>query len=331
MPVKNYSSQRYKVIDALLSSPIRKYPSLEEIADVCEERIGKRPSIETLSKDLRQMRKSPPAGFDAPIEWSKKYSGYFYDAPEFTIENTGLNDHDIDALKEAIDLMRSVGGARVGSKFSHALEKVLSSYKERFPQSDYHRTIIQTDTPPPSRGFEHFDLLFRACKDRKAVSFVHYSYRKQRFKPILLHPVLMKEFDNKWYVVGYSDYHDDIRTFGLDRIYEPHMVYATYIESDPKEISAYINDIYGVYPLNDREKIQITIRASALASNYIQAYPIHESQAIKEKADIGTTTFTFDLIPSMELLSYFMSYGRDITVISPRWMSHLIHFKQQRP
>lgn len=330
MPVKNYSSQRYKVIDSLLSSPIRTYPSLEDIADACEERIEKRPSLETLSKDIRQMRKAAPAGFDAPIEWSKLHGGYYYDAPDFTIENTGLNDHDIEALKEAIDLMRSIGGARVGAKFNHALEKVLSSYKERFPQSDYNRTIIQTDTPPPSRGFEHFDLLFRACKDRRAVSFVHYSYRKRKFKPILLHPVLMKEFDNKWYVVGYSDYHEDIRTFGLDRIYEPHMVYATYIESDPKEISSYLNDIYGVYPLTDREKVTITIRATPLASNYIQAYPIHESQQVKSKAENGATTFTFDLIPSMELLSYFMSYGKDIKVISPRWMDHLIISKQPR-
>lgn len=320
MPVKNYSSQRYKVIDSMLSGRATRYPSLEDMADMCEERIGKRPSLETLSKDIREMRKAPPAGFDAPIEWSKLYGGYYYDAEDFTIENSGLNDHDIDALKEAIDLMRSVGGARVGSKFNHALEKVLSSYKERFPQSDYNRVIIQTDTPPPSRGFEHFDLFFRACKDRRPVSFVHYSYRKRVFKTILLHPVLMKEFDNKWYVVGYSDYHNDIRTFGLDRIYEPHMVYATYIDSDPQEIGTYLNDIYGVYPLTDRTKQKIKIKASPLASNYIQAYPIHENQREVKKKQDGTTTFEFELIPSMELIRYFMSYGTDIRVLSPKWI-----------
>ena len=62
MPVKNYSSQRYKVIDSMLSGRASRYPSLEDMADMCEERIGKRPSLETLSKDIREMRKAPPAG-----------------------------------------------------------------------------------------------------------------------------------------------------------------------------------------------------------------------------------------------------------------------------
>ena len=39
-----------------------------------------------------------------------------------------------------------------------------------------------------------------------------------------------------------------------------------------------------------------------------------------EKEEDGTTIFEFELIPSMELIRYFMSYGRDIRVLKPEWI-----------
>jgi len=326
MGVKNYAQQRYKVIDNLLTNSMRRYPTMQDIIDKCEERIDRRPSPETVQKDIAKIRLHPPDGFNAPIEYNSVYKGYEYTDSDFTIDRIGLNDHDIDSLKQAIDMIQSIGGSRVSSKFSHAVEKILSSYKERFPKSDYNRTIIQTDTPPSSRGFEHFDLLFKACKEKIPISMVHYSYNKRRFKPLTIHPMVLKEFDNKWYVVGYSELHKSLRTFGLDRIYSPQPVYIDFIEANPGEITTYLNDVYGVYPLTNKDKQTIEIKASALATNYLQAYPIHHSQCVKKHGK-GHSTITFELVPSMELVSYFMSYGNDIYVSKPTWMFHLIEEK----
>ena len=328
MGVKNYAQQRYKVIDNLLTNSMRRYPTMEDIIEKCEERIDRRPSFETIQKDIATMKLPPPDGFYAPIKFNASQRGYEYTDPDFSIDKIGLNDHDIESLKEAIDLIKSIGGARVSTKFSHAVEKILSSYKERFPKSDYSRTIVQTDTPPTSRGFEHFDLFFKACKDRIPVSMVHYSYNNRRFKPLTIHPMILKEFDNKWYVVGYSELHDSLRTFGVDRIYAPQPIFKEFIKAQSSEIDTYLNDTYGVYPLENEKKQTIKIAASALATNYLEAYPIHESQHL-EKHQRGNSTITFDLVPSMELISYFMSYGNEIRVIKPSWIASLIQEKTQ--
>jgi predicted DNA-binding transcriptional regulator YafY len=323
MSIKNTAYRRYKIIDSMLTNRMRRYPSMDEIREVCFDQLDKYPSVETIQKDIRNMKEEAPDGFEAPIKFNRPKGGYEYTDPNFSINKTGLNDQDINSIKEAIDLLQSIGGSRVSGKFSHAMEKVLSSYREKFPKTDYKRQIIQADTPPPSRGFEHFDLLFTACRDQIPTSIVHYSYRKRKFKAITIHPILLKEFDNKWYVVGYSELHKGMRTFGFDRIYEPHLLYKSFIDVVKEEKDSYMNDVYGVYPLNNEAKQKVIIFAKPLATNYLQAYPIHESQHV-QKHDNGSSTITFDLIPSMELIRLFMSYGSEIRVEEPSWIINYI-------
>jgi predicted DNA-binding transcriptional regulator YafY len=134
-----------------------------------------------------------------------------------------------------------------------------------------------------------------------------------------VHPILLKEFQNRWYLVGYSEVHKSIRTFGLDRIYEPLHLKRKYIASDNKEVESYCNDIYGVYPIENQPKQQITFLTSIKITNYFEAYPIHASQKA-EKNESGSSFFTIDVVPSMELIRLFRSYGKNLEVISPQWL-----------
>ncbi|MFN9710835.1 MAG: helix-turn-helix transcriptional regulator, partial [Bacteroidota bacterium] len=223
---------------------------------------------------------------------------------------------ELDAIEEAVDIIRTIGGTRVGVKFNHAIEKVLSSTLERKTEDEKSLPVLQTMVPPPSRGFGNFDLFYKACKARIPVSFIHFSYKKRQFNHIILHPFLIKEFDNRWYVIGYSELHQKTRTFGLDRVSEPVLLKKKYIFSDKIELSAYLKDIYGVYPIPGYKKMKIKIKVSQLGTHYFQAYPLHESQKIT-KESIGTSFITFELIPSVELARYFLSQGWHVTIVSP--------------
>ena len=322
MPINKKAYRRYKIIDRLLLNTMKPFPSMDEIIQKCEDKLDIRPSSETIQKDIANMRLPHPDGFDAPIKYSRSKDGYSYTNPEFSIEGIALNSTDIDTIKEAVDLLASIGRTGVGSKFNHAMEKVLSTSKEEFPDGITSKKIIQTDTPVNQRGFEHFDLLFAACREELPVTLIHYSYRNQKFKSLTVHPVLLKEFDNRWYVVGYSEHHDGLRTFGFDRIYEPLLTRKKFIKASRKETDIYFNDVYGVYPLTDKKEI-VSIHASPLATNYLQAYPLHDSQTI-EKKNYGDAIVSWDLIPSMELLRMIISYGKQVKVKEPNWLMQKI-------
>ena len=92
-----------------------------------------------------------------------------------------------------------------------------------------------------------------------------------------------------------------------------------YVTSDEKEVESYCNDIYGVYPLENQPKQRIRFLTSINITNYFEAYPIHFSQKPK-KNESGSSFFTIDVVPSMELIRLFRSYGKNLEVISPDWL-----------
>jgi predicted DNA-binding transcriptional regulator YafY len=318
MNLSKSAFRRYKVIDGLLRNSMRKYPTMVEIIDACRDKLCFEPSVETIQKDIANMRLPYPDGFDAPIRFCRRNLGYVYDDPNYSLSGVSLRQEELDAIEEAVELIRSVGGSRISHKFSNAVEKLLSATIENKPLDDKRRPVLQTMNPPVSRGFEHFDLFYKAAKERVPVSLIHYSYKKRKYGHTILHPFLIKEFDNRWYVIGYSESHEDIRTFGLDRISAPFLLKRKFHLVDLQEQNTYLNDVYGVFPIPEAKKEQVKIRVSQLSTHYFQAYPLHESQSIKKESD-GTSFITFDLVPSVELARYLLSQGRHVSILKPEW------------
>lgn len=318
MDISKSAYSRYRVIDKMLKNIYRPYPSLLDIQEACRVSLKNAPSLDTLEKDIRNMKQSEV--FEAPIVFCRKNLGYYYSDSNYSINSIPLTDSDISSIKEALDLVNNLsGGNRVNERFSHAIQKILATYKEQFPESDTRRKIILTDYVEGAKGYENFNSLFKACKNQNPVSFSHYSYNYREFKAVIVHPILLKEFENRWYLVGYSESHHAIRTFGLDRIYEPLALKRKYIDSDEKEVESYCNDIYGVYPIENQPKQIITFLTSIKITNYFEAYPIHSSQR-PEKNESGSSFFTIDVVPSMELIRLFRSYGKNLEVINPEWL-----------
>jgi len=318
MPINKSAFRRYKVIDMLLQNKMKRYPTMQEIIEACYEKLGVDTSAETIQKDIAQMRMSPPDGFDAPIRYNRSKGGYEYTNPEFSLLGVQLSDLDIETIKESAELLQLVGGSRVSEKFNNAIEKIFTTVLEEFPNHKHREKHVQTMVPPPSRGFEHFDLFYAACIHKQPVSFIHYSYKKRTFSSIIIHPSLIKEFENKWYVVGYSEKHQEVRTFGMDRIFSPFALRKKFVTLDDSTQKSMQQDYYGVFPIPNQPKQQITIEASALATNYFLAYPIHSSQEV-EKQPHGSAIIYFELIPTLELTRLFLSHGYHVKVQSPSW------------
>jgi len=323
MPINKQAYRRYKVIDACLRNKMRKYPSMSELVDAIEKKLDISTTGNTVEKDIKCMKLPAPDGFDAPIKYNYTKRGYEYLDPDFAISGVSLNSSDVDAIKEAIDVISAIGGSRVSEKFSHAVEKMLSSVQEDLPQSEKDRKIIQTDVVAEGRGFEHFDLFFTACRERIPVNIAHYSYTNRTFKSLTIHPILLKEFENRWYVIGHSELHDDLRTFGFDRIYGPELIRKDFIDTSHKVRDEYLNDVYGVYPLREGKKEKIVIHTSPLITNYFRSHKIHASQEM-DINEYGDALISFDLIPSMELTRLFLSYGDQLIVNEPKRLAEFI-------
>lgn len=309
--------RRYKVIDGLLRNPMKRYPTKQEIIQACLYKLGYEPSGETIQKDIANMKEPYPEGFDAPIHYCARNKGYEYLDSNYSLSGIALGEDEIETIADAVDLIRLIGGSRLSNQFNSAVEKLLSATLESRNSIQNKRPILQTMVAPISRGFQYFDLFYQACKEREPLSILHFSYAKRKFTHTILHPFLIKEFDNRWYIIGFSELHGSLRTFGLDRISDPLKVKKRFISTNHAEIDSYLNDIYGVYPIPKAKKTKIRIEVDEIGTHYFQAYPLHESQVIK-KDEFGTSDIIFDLIPSYELARFFISLGSQVQIVSPK-------------
>ncbi len=321
MPANKSALRRYMIIDQVLRNTMRPYPTMDDFLNACADK-DIYVTDESIQKDIRFMKDPSPDGFDAPIRYNRTYKGYEYTDPDYSIRKFALPEEDVMAVLESVDLVRSLGGGRFSHKFISAMEKVLSASLEEFGEVKQDVPVLQTMSTPESRGFEYFDLLYKACQRGIPVSFVHYNYLKRRFKSILLHPFLITEFENKWYVHGYSEQHEEVRVFGLDRLYHPMLLKLSYKPTDRSVIQSRLHDMYGVFAIRGYQKCKIRIVASAFITSYFSAYPIHASQKIR-KTNGGSGIITFDLIPTLELARLFLSHGKHLMVLGPKWFKDI--------
>lgn len=326
MPINKEAYLRYKIIDACLTNKQHRYPSMDDLIVACERKLGKPFSVSTIQKDIKAMKEDEVLGFLAPIKFSKSNNGYYYSDKNYSIRNIPLNENDIDALLAATDLLSTFNGNRVSAEFGNAIDKILTSCKEVYDQSVDKRAIVQTDKTPTQRGWKFFDFFFNAAKLTIPTNFIHYNYQKRRFNSIILHPYLLKEFQNRWYIIGFSENHAEIRIFGLDRIMEPYLIDKKFYLTPDFDAEKHFKKTYGVFPLTKKVE-KIVFDASATLSDYLIAQPIHQSQKIEHYYAHGRLKMSLNLIPSQELINLFKMNSNEILVHEPQWIKQKIESK----
>ena len=89
-----------------------------------------------------------------------------------------------------------------------------------------------------------------------------------------------------------------------------------------------MDDVYGVYPLREGKKEKIVIHTSPLITNYFRSHKIHASQEMQIK-EYGDARISFNLIPSMELVRLFLSYGNNLEVEKPKRLVDFIEHNRK--
>lgn len=179
------------------------------------------------------------------------------------------------------------------------------------------KTIVEFDGNEHLRNIELLPELFVYIRDEKVISFDYKPYGKPK-RHVLLHPHLLKEFNNRWFIFGLAIQDDGefINNYALDRICEDTIVYEkdiTYISAQEKRIdyNHYFDDIVGVSHRKNAEEMEIIIQTNDLYTHErIISKPIHSSrQSELMPFDKGKRhgEICLRLKPNLELLGTLLS------------------------
>jgi predicted DNA-binding transcriptional regulator YafY len=316
MPKNKEAYTRYRLIDEALKSKHKTYPSLEELAEKCENILGKKISKSTMQKDLYAMRFDEGLNFHAPINYHKARLGYYYSDPDYSISKLPLKQEDLYALEFAVGLLRQFKDFPILKQFDNTIGRLLQAVQ--ISRSLYGTEItefIQVERPSHSEGTDHLEKILKAITDNFEVHFNYFNFSKAKTSHHILHPYLVREYRNRWYLTGYSPTHERMLTFGLDRIRQLHSTRISFTKLDDFDARKFFYHSFGI-TVNDLVPVKVELSFTPLEGLYIKAQPIHHTQKTLKDTK-KEFRISIDVIPSHELNMQILSYGENVKVIKP--------------
>ena len=314
MPKNKNASFRYRVIDNCLRNTGRSWTLNDLIETVSEQMteqfgIDKGISKRTIQYDLNVMRSDPPRGFAAPIVCENGY--YFYEDAEYSIDKNPLNLTDIQSINEAAALLKQFRHIPLYDEFTGILSKIQENAIIEGKED-----IIDFEKNTDYKNIEMLSGLYEALKKKKVMDFFYQSFKSKQPVNILIHPYLLKEYRNRWFVLGWNEEYRDFTNLALDRIVQFNVTDVPCDFAMRSELQALLARITGVTIPEIKRTERILCKVDTVLANYLLSKPVHKSQHIIEKKK-DYYIFAFELMINYELKQLLLGYGKSVVVLQP--------------
>ncbi len=265
------------------------YPTKEELIDTIRD-MGEDISVRSLDRYRSEMREE----FGWDIRHNRTQGGYEL-MP------------DLEAISP--DNLLEFFGQSIRMQFLTANLKDRKTFGE----------IVQFEKRSDYPGINHLEALYIACRERKQVAITHRKFGSENTETYTIHPILLKEYLNRWYVIAQVPERGGIRTFGLERISGLQVSDMSFPETELRtQIAQTFHHMVG---LDDRHrKIEkVRLRFTGIGVEYEKTLPIHESATVIETS-ADATTFEYTLIPNFELIQRILAQADRVEVLAPEWL-----------
>lgn len=318
---------RYRIIDRCIRNKYNPFPSKQDLREACEEELygstgGGHICDSTIEKDMFAMREE----HDAPIKYSKKEKGYYYEDPDFTMNDIPLTENDMEAIAFAAKTLMQFKNVELFRQFGSAIDKIVDHVA--VSQDKDAREFIQFESAVADGGNEFLPPLLDAIKTQNFVQFDYASFVSGELKPRKVLPLLLKQYRNRWYLISFDESKQDYITYALDRIEDLEVSQektSKPIDFDPDN---YFKHAVGITSGNALPE-DVILKVGIVAAKYLDSLPIHPSQKVKE---MNEDHFVFQLRVSIteELIREILSYGGEILVLEPESLKKEIGKRAQK-
>ncbi len=310
MPVNKNATIRYNVLDKCFRNTARRY-YMEDLMKECRTALDSDITKRQIYADISFMESE--AGWSIPLERGRegKRVYYYYEDRNFSIANQPLSDNEFNQLNSVINILERF----TGLPSNGWVDEVVSTLKSRFNIKDA-ANIIGFDQNPNLKGLEYLNLLLDATLNKRVLRIEYKGNKENSIKlTFLFHPHYLKQYNSRWYLFGFNDNEQRLSNYPLDRIISVKLENEeTYVENTEIDFDEYFKDIVGVTNREEDKVEEVILKCSDFRFKYVVTKPIHHSQKILNEAE---HTVSLNVKVNKELVSQILSFGSDVTVISP--------------
>lgn len=354
MPSNKNAVIRYMYLDQMLSDRHNRYTS-EDLLEKVNERLelagfptvgGDRSDYEhylrsgkrVIQMDLQALQESP---FCMEIDSSERLDGapvYRYADQTQSLFNKQLSDDEKRLLQEVLNTLGQFSGldsfewlddlqAKLNDRHSFGRGEYDSDTQDR-------RKIISFSANDFLRGKDYLGTLFVLISNRKVVD-IEYEPFGGSVRTIRLYPYLLKQYNDRWYLIGtplatkdYPYRKDFFVNLPLDRMKDIAAVDGVEYIDCKEDFEERYEDIIGVTWKGEEKLTDIVIAVKDSYAGYVDTKPIHGSQTKfpsdrqaelhgKYAALEGYTFYGLQLKPNRELYNAIYRNGDNVLLVSP--------------
>lgn len=315
---------RYLALDRCLGNWSRRY-YIDDLVDACndalllyngESKKGDGVRKRQVQEDLKFMESEE--GYcmliDAIRDGHKMY--YRYHHPNDSISEHPLNQEELNIVSDALLLLKRFEGVPQFD-WLEELDKQLYSTSQLGKNV---RSVVSFQHNPYLKGMDkdYYKLIFDTIVNKEAIELDYHPFGKD-VETSIVSPYHLKQYNNRWFLIGKKNGHDTLTNFAIDRIEGVKEIGRSKYEplDDEFDFDEFFEDVVGVSvkvaPVED-----IVIYANEKAFNYIFTKPLHESQVVKhELLPDGRREIDLKVKDNYELRALLRSFGSQIEVIKP--------------
>jgi predicted DNA-binding transcriptional regulator YafY len=316
MPINKLALVRYKTIDNCLQNRFRKW-TLEDLMEACSdalyeyEGISKGVSRRTIQLDLQNMR-SEKLGYNAPIiVVDRKF--YAYEDKNYSITNIPLTSQDMGTLNEVVEILKQFKGFNYFEELTGMITRLEDKV---YKHAHKGRSYIDFEKNDLLKGLEYIEPLHKATVNRKTLKIYYQSFKAKEASELIFYPYLLKEYRNRWFLLGATKKGKSVLILALDRIAEVQNATGEKYANPDFDVFTYFDNAIGVSKMPNQVEQKVVLKINNLNAPYVLTKPLHPSQKIL-KQDNNGMIFSIDVIWNFELEREILGFGEAVTVLSP--------------
>ena len=197
-------------------------------------------------------------------------------------------------------------------EFSQNIDLLTSYLKEGSNISEY----IEFEDYNTFKGLQYIREIAFFIKDGLEVRLKYKRFDAKTEKEYNFQPYLLREYLNRWYVIGLLSDTEEIRTFGLDRIVSLNNSGQKFKKCKSNSIVSLFRNVIGINASDNDIVEDIELVCKPFQGNLLKTLPLHNSQKIiLETPD--EIVFSYKLVVNFELKQRLLMISTQSKVTKP--------------
>lgn len=314
MPINKNQEARLKIINQLFRE--NRMLSVTKITELVNAKMNVKEFLEvtdrTIRNDLKYIKSLDK------VSLAIKNGKYYYEDPNDSIDDFFVNadeKHVLAIAKKAISILK---GSPFFEQFDEIATRIMGGAVIRSLNTHDTQNYIQIGELISDAGVRWLHIIYKAILERKSLSITYKPFGKES-KIRTISPYILKEYKNKWYLVGHAE---EITKSGSTNLFKLFRIEKIEQSDKPYFIDKDFNAKYyfkyslGIFHSHEFSPELIRMKLSGSLISLVKENPIHETMKIEKEVD-DSLLVTIYVYNTVELENLIFSFGENCEVITP--------------